>query len=109
MTGYLVTFYTELNRRYQGKQIHEWLLTLSKEMHFSGVTVMHGLEGIDHKGKLHSSNFFELVDEPITIQFALTESETERLFNRLNNEEISIFYVKTPVEFGTVGNKKDES
>ena len=70
---------------------------------------MHGLEGIDHKGKLHSSNFFELVDEPITIQFALTESETERLFNRLNHEEISIFYVKTAIEFGTVGNKQGES
>lgn len=29
MNGYLVTFYSELNDRYQGEQIHEWLLKLS--------------------------------------------------------------------------------
>lgn len=109
MNGYLITFYTEMNQRHQGQQIHEWLLALSRKMHFRGVTVMHGFEGIDHKGKLHSSSFFELVDEPITIQLALTELETEQLFEYLNQEEISIFYVKTAVEFGTVGMKKDKS
>ena len=25
MNGFLVTFYTELNQRYKGKQIHDWL------------------------------------------------------------------------------------
>ncbi|EKK08016.1 MULTISPECIES: DUF190 domain-containing protein [Acinetobacter calcoaceticus/baumannii complex] len=106
MNGYLVTFYTELNERYQGEQIHEWLLKLSKEMHFSGATVTHGDKGIDHTGKLHSTSFFELIDEPIQIQFALTETQTEQLFDYLNNERVSIFYVKTPVQFGTVGNLK---
>lgn len=109
MNGFLVTFYTELNQRYKGKQIHDWLLSLSKEMHFNGATVIHGSEGIDHKGKLHSANFFDLVDEPITVQFALSESETTQLFDRLNSEDVSIFYVKTPVEYGTVGNKEGKS
>lgn len=106
MNGYLVTFYSELNDRYQGEQIHEWLLKLSKEMHFGGATVTHGDKGIDHTGKLHSARFFELIDEPIQVQFALTDIQTEQLFDRLNHEEVSIFYVKTPVQFGTVGNLK---
>lgn len=106
MNGYLVTFYTELNQRYKGKQIHDWLLNLSKEMHLGGATVMHASEGIDHKGQRHSAGFFDLVDEPVTVQFALSESETTQLFDRLNNEDVSIFYVKTPVEYGTVGNKE---
>ncbi len=106
MNGYLVTFYTQLNQRYQGKQLHEWLLKLSKEMHFSGATVIHGFEGIDHKGQFHSASFFDLVDEPMQIQFALSELETEQLFDRLNHEELSIFYVKIPVEYGMIGNQK---
>lgn len=106
MNGYLITFYTEMNQRYKGKQLHDWLLSLSKELNLSGATVFHGFEGIDHKGKFHSANFFDLVDEPITIQFALSDYQTEQLFNYLNNEEVSIFYVKTPVEFGTIGNKE---
>ena len=106
MNGYLINFYTEMNQRHQGKPLHEWLLQLSKEMHFKGATVIHGFEGIDHKGKFHSANFFDLVDEPLIIQFALSESETEQLFNYLSNEELSIFYIKTPVEYGMIGNKK---
>lgn len=75
-------------------------------MHFGGATVTHGDKGIDHTGKLHSARFFELIDEPIQVQFALTDIQTEQLFDRLNHEEVSIFYVKTPVQFGTVGNLK---
>lgn len=40
------------------------------------------------------------------IQFALSELETEQLFDRLNHEELSIFYVKIPVEYGMIGNQK---
>lgn len=36
---------------------------------------------------------------------AITEDESERLFKRLELEEISVFYIKTPIEMGTVGKK----
>jgi hypothetical protein len=34
---------------------------------------------------------------------AATAEETERLFARLKTEGVHLFYVKTPVEFGTIG------
>lgn len=71
-----------------------------------GATVIQGSESIDHTGRLHSAHFFELVDQPVQIQLALSEAESEQLFTHLNQEDVRIFYVKTPVLFGTVGNLK---
>ncbi|MCW1498737.1 DUF190 domain-containing protein [Acinetobacter baumannii] len=105
MNGFLITFYTELNQRYHNQPIHEWLVNLTKELGLRGVTVLHGSEGIDHTGKLHSMHFFEAVDQPVQIQFALDEAETTQLFDYLNSQNISIFYVKTPMQFGVVGNQ----
>ena len=34
---------------------------------------------------------------------ALTCDETDRLFERLASERVHLFYVRTPVEFGTLG------
>lgn len=36
---------------------------------------------------------------------AITEDESERLFKRLEVEDISVFYIKAPIEMGTVGKK----
>lgn len=36
---------------------------------------------------------------------AITEDESERLFKRLECEEISVFFIKAPIEMGTVGKK----
>lgn len=105
MNGYLLTFYTELNQRHNGKQIHRWLLDVALEMNIKGVTVIQGFEGVDHQGKTHSADFFELNDEPIKIQFALSETEIDILLNRLENEDICLFYVKYPVEYGSIGKK----
>jgi hypothetical protein len=38
---------------------------------------------------------------------AVTSEETDRLFERLRADGVHVFYVKTPVEFGVVGD--DES
>jgi hypothetical protein len=34
---------------------------------------------------------------------ALTAEQAERLFARLKQEGVHLFYVKTPVEFGVIG------
>lgn len=31
---------------------------------------------------------------------ALSEADAERLFQRLHEEKINVFYIKTPIEFG---------
>lgn len=105
MQGFLVTFFTQQNRRYQGKMLGDWVVDLAKELELRGATLSTGIEGFGHTGKLHSSHFFELADQPTEIRLAVTEEELERLFKRLETEDISLFYIKAPIEMGTVGNK----
>lgn len=105
MKGYLVIFFSQQNRRYQGKMLGEWIVDVAKEMGLRGATLCTGIEGFGHTGKLHSSHFFELADQPTEIRMAITEEESERLFKRLEAEEISVFYIITPIEMGTVGRK----
>ena len=109
MNGFLITFYTAQNRFYQGQPISEWLLAVAKQMSLRGATVLAGLEGVDHQGLFHSASFFELADRPMQIQFAVTEQQATELLSYLNAKEISLFYVKTPIEFGVVGQQRTDS
>ncbi|EPG35544.1 DUF190 domain-containing protein [Acinetobacter colistiniresistens] len=109
MNGFLLSFYTAQNRTYQGQPMSEWLLAVAKQMNLRGATVLAGMEGIDHQGLFHSASFFELADRPVQIQFAVSNQQATELLNYLNDKEISLFYVKTPIEFGVVGQAKTDS
>ncbi|MEX5497380.1 DUF190 domain-containing protein [Pseudomonas syringae] len=103
MKGFLVTFFTQQNRRYQGKMLGDWIVDLAKELGLRGATLSTDIEGFGHTGRLHSSHFFEMADQPTEIRLAITEDESEKLFKRLELEDISLFYIKTPIEMGFVG------
>ncbi len=109
MNGFLLSFYTAQNRIYQGQPMSEWLLAVAKQMNLPGATVLAGMEGVDHHGLFHSASFFELADRPVQIQFALSNQQATELLDYLNDKEISLFYVKTPIEFGVVGQAKPDS
>ena len=83
----------------------DWIVDVAKEMGLRGATLSTGIGGFGHTGRLHSSHFFEMADQPTEIRMAITEDESERLFVRLELEEISVFYIKTPIEMGFVGKK----
>jgi PII-like signaling protein len=100
MIGYQVTFYTSQDRRHHGEQIGEWLLQLAHEMNFRGATVIAASEGIGQRHRIHSTHFFDLSDQPLCIVLAVTHEEGERLFARLKDEKIELFYIKAAVEFG---------
>jgi PII-like signaling protein len=108
MNGFLVIFFTQQNRRHHGKMLGEWIVDLAKEMGLRGATLTTGIEGFGHTGRLHSSHLFELADQPIEIRLAMTEEESVRLFERLEAEDISLFYIKAPIEFGTVGTQANK-
>lgn len=103
MNGYQVTFFTQQDRHHDGKQMHEWLVAAAKDAGVRGSTVVMGAEGTDHTGKRHSFRFFELADQPIEVTMAMTVEQANTLFARLEAEKVNLFYVKAPVEFGTVG------
>lgn len=101
--GYQITFFTQQDRRHQGKPLADWLLHLAQEMKLRGATLIAGSEGIGRHGRVHSVHFFELADQPLEVVMAVTEDEAERLFARLMAEGVKLFYVKTAIEFGVLG------
>jgi PII-like signaling protein len=106
MNGYQITFFTQQNKRHHGKSLGEWLVMLAKEMKLPGATLIAGSEGFGHHRRIHSAHFFELADQPQEIQMAVTHEDAARLFARLKAEGVHLFYVKTPVEFGTLGDEE---
>lgn len=103
MNGYQITLFTHQNKRHQGKPLGEWLVRLAEEMGLRGATLLAAGEGFGHHHRLHSAHFFELADQPLEVTLVVTVEEAERLFDRLRSERVALFYVKTAVEFGMLG------
>jgi PII-like signaling protein len=103
MNGYQITFFTQQDKRHHGQPIGEWLLMLAREMELPGATLVAGSEGFGYHRRIHSAHFFELADQPQEVQMAVNREDAERLFERLRQEGVHLFYVKTPVEFGVLG------
>lgn len=104
MTGYQVTFFTQQDRHHGHHPLHQWLMELLRSMEIRGATMTAAQEGLDSHHKLHSARFFDLADQPIEITVVITDAECEDLMKRLNAEaDLRLFYAKTPVEFGLIG------
>lgn len=103
MNGFQVTFFTHQNRRHRGEPVASWLLHTCKSMGLRGATVMPGSISLGHDGRFHSSHFFELADQPVEILVVGSTADIERLFAHLKDENVHLFYVKSAVEFGVLG------
>lgn len=103
MNGFQVTFFTQQDRRHQGKPVVDWLVSVCEQMQLRGITVVPASLGIGHDHHIHSAHFFELADQPVLVIMVLTGEECDRLFTRLEAESMRIRYTKAPVEFGTIG------
>lgn len=102
-SGYQITFFTHQDRRHHGKPLGDWLVHLAQDMGLPGATLLTGGEGFGHRHRIHSAHFFELADQPVEVMMAVTVEQSERLFARLKEEGVHLFYVKTAVEFGILG------
>ena len=100
MQGFQITFFTQQDRRHGHTPLAEWLLLEAQKLGLRGGTLVAAAEGFGHHGKLHSAHFFELADQPLEVTLAASAADTERLFQRLRAQQIDVFYVKTPIEFG---------
>lgn len=103
MQGYQLTFFTLQDRHHGGFPLGEWLLQEARRLGLSGATLITAAQGFGHNGKMHSAHFFELADQPVMVMMALSTADIERLFQRLRDEEVDVFYVKAPIEFGMTG------
>jgi PII-like signaling protein len=103
MQGYQLTFFTQQDRKHGRLPLAEWLLQEARKLGVAGATLIGASEGFGHTHKLHSAHFFELADQPMEVVMAVSEADAERIFERLREEKINIFYVKAPIEFGMTG------
>lgn len=103
MHGYQLTFFTQQDRRHRGHSLAQWLLEEARNIGISGATLIPATEGFGHDRKIRSAHFFELADQPLEVMMAVSEADAGRLFERLKDEGVNIFYVKTPIEFGMTG------
>ena len=108
MKGYEITFFTQQDRLHGLKQTSEWLLLTARNLGLRGATIVTGSEGYGHNRHIHSARFFELADNPQEIVIIVTEEESNTLFDYLKKEGVQLFFVKKPVEFGTIG-KPDQN
>lgn len=103
MHGYQLTFFTQQDRRHHGLSLAQWLIEEARKTGIGGATLIPAAEGFGHDRKIRSSHFFELSDQPIEVTMAVSEADADRLFKRLKEEGVNIFYVKAPIEFGMTG------
>ena len=103
MKGYQMTFFTQQDRIHGNKPLAEWLMLAARDLGLCGATIISASEGFGQHRRIHSAHFFELADQPQEVVVTATEEDSERLFELLKKEGIHLFYVKSLVEFGTLG------
>jgi uncharacterized protein len=103
MLGYQLTFFTQQDRSHKGRSLAKWLIEEARNLGIGGATLIPAAEGFGHDRKLRSAGFFELSDQPLEVTMAVSEADANRLFTRLKEEKINIFFVKTPIEYGMTG------
>ena len=108
MHGFQLTFFTQQSREHGDTLLAEWLVGEAKRLGIRGATLFTASEGFGHDGRFHSAGFFDLADQPVQVVMAVSAEEAERLFARLNQEDVRVFYTKAPIEFGTTGEERHE-
>ena len=100
MQGFQLTFFTAQDRKHGTQPLTEWLMQEARKLGIGGATLTAASEGFGRDGKLHSAHFVELADQPVEITLAVSAADAERIFGLLAAEQIRVFYVKMPIEFG---------
>ncbi|HET7097356.1 MAG TPA: DUF190 domain-containing protein [Casimicrobiaceae bacterium] len=103
MHGFQLTFFTQQDRQHRGKTLAHWLIEEARTMGIGGATLVPASEGFGRHRRIHAARFIELADTPVEVVMAVTTEEGDRLFAQLEAEEVELFYIKTPIEFGMTG------
>ena len=71
-----------------------------KYLDFEGARLFPAADGYGGDGWLKSASFFESGELSGVVRVAVTEADAERLIERIRSENLGVFCVKTPIEFG---------
>lgn len=105
MKGVCITFYTYEFQKHHGVLLYEWLLEFAKKNKILGGSAFRGIAGFGRHGVMHVEHFYELAsDVPVEVKFFVSEQEMNRFLDLLKNEKIDLFYIKSEIEYGSLGN-----
>ncbi|UTH74823.1 DUF190 domain-containing protein [Chromobacterium sp. IIBBL 290-4] len=103
MQGYQLSFFTQQDHRHHGLPLGEWIMQEARRLGIRGATLFAASEGFGNDRRIHAARFFDLADQPVEVTLALSAQEADLLLQRLREEGVKVFYMKTPVEYGMLG------
>jgi uncharacterized protein len=101
--GYQLTFFTVQDRVHDGRPLAHWLLEAARDIGIRGATLIPASEGFGHDGRMHAMHLFKLSEQPQQVLMVVSNDESSRMFAKLEDERVKVFYSKIQVEFGTIG------
>ncbi len=103
MNGTILRFYVHENRTHHHIALFEWLLEQAKKMGIHGGSAFRAIAGFGRHGILHEEHFFELAaDTTVAVEFVVTNAQADQLLALLEQQRVSIFYVRASAEFGAI-------
>lgn len=106
MKGTYLKFYVQEKRRLHGILAYEWILEKAKTAGIHGGSAFRAIAGFGRHGVLHEDRFIELAgDLPVEVGFAVTDEEADRFLQLIRNEQVSLFYLRLPVEFDIINSE----
>ena len=104
MQDICLEFFTEEDKRHDGRLVHEWLLDLALGLGLPGGSVFRTIAGYGRHHRKYDQDHVELQGRlPMAIVFALSEAQGEQLLQHLQDAKLDLFYMRTPVEYGYTG------
>jgi len=102
MKGTYLKFYVHEKRRLHGVLAYEWLLEKARSLGIHGGSAFRAVAGFGRHGVMHEDHFYELQgDLPVEVGFAVSDDEADRLLALIEEEKVSLFYVRIPAEYGS--------
>jgi PII-like signaling protein len=104
VNGCFLKFYVAEKRRHQHRLAYEWLLEEAQRFGLHGGSAFRALAGFGRHGRLHEEHFYELAgDLPVEVGFVTTREEADRFLAHLAAQDLNLFYLRVPVDFGCTG------
>lgn len=103
MTDHWLRLYTSEKQKHAGKPLYEWLLETARNLGITGGTAFRASAGFGRHG-FKEESFFELAGElPMLVEFIADAAQIDSLLDHCAQENLRLFYTRTPVNQGITG------
>ncbi len=99
----MLDFYVTEKQHHTGKLLYEWLLEEACSQGIQGGSAFRAIAGFGRHGTMHEDTFFELAGElSVKVEFIVSDEQADRLLGVLREQNLNIFYLRSPVQAGLI-------